>query len=538
LQSDWHQEGRDKGYTTLTPKELEELRALTRREVEEDGLFPHDMSRSRELEAKIGEVPNAPFKKNWEEMALKRLVHHAAEKGYHGIVVTPGQEQADRYPRREETEKLAQEKGMKSFYDSKVPNILNSIGKKYGVKTELHGHKLPGDPSQRGDASERLGVAHVPLAGMNPEQVQAFNQRLDDANAKHLHHFPITEDMRKDVLTNGLPLYAEGGIIHKAGGGSMRGYTVGSSVIKDTSKTVQNQGGMNATVAKANQAQAEAGAAIAASMSPAQQNAMQSIALAMMPGPIGLIARLVMMAQQNNSAEGPASTPAQAATQSSNADSPGSTASKAAVISNAMDNNLGIISNPAPAESTSGDTSGSSVGEGSGIGIGSGATSAGSTGIAANASVGAQAVGMTSGPNGPAGAVGEGSASGDGGSSSGGGGGGGGGGGCCFIMLEARYGNGTMDFVVRRYRDEKMTDRNRRGYYKLAEVFVPLMRKSKLFKFMVTKTFADPLVSYGKYYYGENRWGWIFKPLEKFWLGLFDTLGTKTKFIRENGEVV
>ena len=42
-------------------------------------------------------VPDAPFKKNWEEMALKRLIHHAAEKGYHGIVVTPGAEQADRY---------------------------------------------------------------------------------------------------------------------------------------------------------------------------------------------------------------------------------------------------------------------------------------------------------------------------------------------------------------------------------------------------------------------------------------------------------
>jgi hypothetical protein len=120
----------------------------------------------------------------------------------------------------------------------------------------------------------------------------------------------------------------------------------------------------------------------------------------------------------------------------------------------------------------------------------------------------------------------------------GGGGGGGGGGGCCFIMLEARYGNGTMDRVVRRYRDEKVTERNKRGYYKLAEVFIPLMRKSKLFSFFVVKTFADPAVCYAKWYYGENKWGWIFKPLERFWMGLFDTLGTETKFIRENGEVV
>lgn len=118
------------------------------------------------------------------------------------------------------------------------------------------------------------------------------------------------------------------------------------------------------------------------------------------------------------------------------------------------------------------------------------------------------------------------------------GGGGGSGGGCCFIMLEARYGDGTMDAVVRKYRDENITDRNKRGYYKLAEVFVPLMRASKFFKFMVAKTFADPLVSYGKWHYGQNRHGWIFKPVERFWMKIFNVLGTDTKFIRENGETV
>ena len=135
-------------------------------------------------------------------------------------------------------------------------------------------------------------------------------------------------------------------------------------------------------------------------------------------------------------------------------------------------------------------------------------------------------------------ATGAGGTAGVGGTASGGGGGGGGGAGCCFIMLEARYGDGTMDRVVRRYRDEKVTEKNKRGYYKLAEVFVPLMRKSKLFSFFVVKTFADPAVCYAKWYYGENKWGWIFKPLEKFWMKLFDTLGTDTKFIRENGETV
>lgn len=113
-----------------------------------------------------------------------------------------------------------------------------------------------------------------------------------------------------------------------------------------------------------------------------------------------------------------------------------------------------------------------------------------------------------------------------------------GGGGCCFIMLEARYGDGTMDDVVRRYRDEHMTDRNKRGYYKVAEVLVPLMRKSRLAKWLVTKTFADPLVSYGKYYYGQNKHGVIFAPVKSFWMSVFNIVGGETEFIRENGKVV
>jgi len=109
---------------------------------------------------------------------------------------------------------------------------------------------------------------------------------------------------------------------------------------------------------------------------------------------------------------------------------------------------------------------------------------------------------------------------------------------CCFIFLEARYGNGTMDEVVRKYRDEKMTDKNRRGYYKLSEVLVPAMRKSKFVKIAVRSLMTDPMVSYGKWYYGKGKIGWLFKPVVNFWLKTFDYLGLDHQYIRENGEVV
>lgn len=110
---------------------------------------------------------------------------------------------------------------------------------------------------------------------------------------------------------------------------------------------------------------------------------------------------------------------------------------------------------------------------------------------------------------------------------------------CCFIFLEARYGNGTMDYVVRRFRDENMTDMNRRGYYKLSEVLVPLMRKSKLVKGLVRLFMTDPLVAYGKAYYGTgSKAGFMFAPVKNFWLKTFEYLGGKHEFIRENGEVI
>ena len=112
------------------------------------------------------------------------------------------------------------------------------------------------------------------------------------------------------------------------------------------------------------------------------------------------------------------------------------------------------------------------------------------------------------------------------------------GGGCCFIMLEARYGTGVMDAVVRRYRDENITDHNKRGYYKLAEVLVPLMREYRWVKGLVILTFASPLVHYAKWHYGENKWGWVFAPIKNLWMKVFNVLGTDTEFIRENGEVV
>jgi 2'-5' RNA ligase len=49
------------------------------------------------LAGKPDEVPDAPFKTTWPELALKRIIRYAAENGYDRVAWTPGDVQSDRY---------------------------------------------------------------------------------------------------------------------------------------------------------------------------------------------------------------------------------------------------------------------------------------------------------------------------------------------------------------------------------------------------------------------------------------------------------
>jgi DNA-binding ferritin-like protein (Dps family) len=156
VQSDWHQEGRKKGYRDKGSEQTEAFeakldairdkqsavrqarlerqdeiilevsdgRARTKRELMDIGdqaLFKKydksnntderlnwlraqeqaldgEMLRAREArDAQQNLVPDAPFKKTWHELAMKRALREAAEGGYDEIAWTPGEVQADRY---------------------------------------------------------------------------------------------------------------------------------------------------------------------------------------------------------------------------------------------------------------------------------------------------------------------------------------------------------------------------------------------------------------------------------------------------------
>lgn len=104
---------------------------------------------------------------------------------------------------------------------------------------------------------------------------------------------------------------------------------------------------------------------------------------------------------------------------------------------------------------------------------------------------------------------------------------------CCFIMLEVENSD-SLDPYVRKYRDEMLNEYNYKGYYKLAEVVVPLMRKSKLVKWFFYLTFVYPAKSWAYTHYTGKGLGFLFSPLRPLWLNLFEYLGKDHKLRSED----
>jgi hypothetical protein len=163
IQSDWHNEGHQKGYLT---KEYEDTVAVYDKLVndyEKKRLAFHKYVRSNEFhsdpddvrskklkwlrgkmdtaekmmqaaerdvnalkEKGMGDVPDAPFRNNYHEYVLKRLLRMAAEEGYDSIGWTTADIQSKRW-----SEDYAE--GYRIEYDQDIPKFLRKYGKKWGA---------------------------------------------------------------------------------------------------------------------------------------------------------------------------------------------------------------------------------------------------------------------------------------------------------------------------------------------------------------------------------------------------------------------
>lgn len=76
--------------------------------------------------------PPLPFRKNWDEIMVKRLVHHAALNGYQYVATPTAAAEREMWNQAWET-----------FYDSRLPKLMGAIAKKHGTTVEVE--KLDGN---------------------------------------------------------------------------------------------------------------------------------------------------------------------------------------------------------------------------------------------------------------------------------------------------------------------------------------------------------------------------------------------------------
>ena len=120
VQSNRHQDARESGYVPKRFDDISNERLLLSREINKfysklygEGLSEEEQNERKRLITRDNElakeqeqllphgredrIPDAPFEKNWMEVAMKRMLRLAAEEGFDKVAWTTGAQQAERY---------------------------------------------------------------------------------------------------------------------------------------------------------------------------------------------------------------------------------------------------------------------------------------------------------------------------------------------------------------------------------------------------------------------------------------------------------
>jgi hypothetical protein len=114
------------------------------------------------------------------------------------------------------------------------------------------------------------------------------------------------------------------------------------------------------------------------------------------------------------------------------------------------------------------------------------------------------------------------------------GGGGESAGGGCIVCTAI---DGIPHPAIRLYRDDRLSDRALRGYYRLADATIPYLTRACP-RFLARILFVRPLTSYAKSFYGYGRPGLLFFPLAFLWRSVLHIAGRRAPYKRRHtGEV-
>ena len=282
VQSDWHQKGKKQGYKEGEPQTIPSFTAdqLKIHETEhqyvgttpdgrqqvvgkgtvgdEDGAreyltrYMNKMAAERNMsavQAHHAKVPDAPFKTTWPELAMKRIIREAAEKGYDKVAWTPGSVQAERYDLSKHVKKIdynpesgklwGYDHNNNAVIDTRVGNekLADYIGKDaaeelLSSQADKGWHRLEGTDLQVGGEGmkgfydeilpatvNKLVKKHggrVSQQTMKPSPEAKLESALSRGEYKpavhvDVHTIDITPSLRAQAM-KGFPLFTAGGV--------------------------------------------------------------------------------------------------------------------------------------------------------------------------------------------------------------------------------------------------------------------------------------------------------------------------------------
>ena len=98
---------------------------------------------------------------------------------------------------------------------------------------------------------------------------------------------------------------------------------------------------------------------------------------------------------------------------------------------------------------------------------------------------------------------------------------------CCWTFAEAYYGWENIPDAVKVSRDLHYTPRIREGYRMMSRFLVPRMRESKVWRAVVNALLIKPMTAHAEWYVNGKGFGWMFSPLQKTYLALWDYYGER-----------
>lgn len=252
IQSDWHQQGRKKGYKSDVPSPDQAKNffkisdeAWSHLSDKEKQGYAEDMAKNPLYLNDSQRLPDAPFKTSWPELAMKRMIQLAAQEGKTRISWTPGEAQAARYDLSKQIDGLryypeskqlwVKKKGasypeqLGQYEPDKLPDVIGKDAAEKLLKTEKDnngGHSLEGlDLKVGGEGMkgfydkmlpkmvEKLGKAYGVKVKRGNTLISQPDDEIPTATqvANHpVHYFDIPPAMAEQATGKGMPLFVGG----------------------------------------------------------------------------------------------------------------------------------------------------------------------------------------------------------------------------------------------------------------------------------------------------------------------------------------